>query len=85
MLILPLVFAGMQVGHMSLRAKLSKEVFDSEFQKAPCFAQFSSLGSLDAKWLHQEFQQTLSAGQCERSSGNNHMIKRFVKKSLWPD
>ena len=54
--------AGMKVGHLALRRRLDPEVFDVEFARAPCFAQFSSSGSLDAKWLHQEFQQTLSMG-----------------------
>ena len=57
------VLAAGEVGHMSLRAKLRRQTFSSEFKAAPVFAQFSSLGSLDQKWLHQEFQQTLCAGK----------------------
>lgn len=48
---------------MSLRSVLAKEKFDPIFDGSPVFCQFSSLGSLDAKWLLQELQAgTLSAG-----------------------
>ena len=57
------------VGHKILQMRLSKEKFASEYKKAPVFAQFSSLGSLDQKWLHQEFQQTLSSGFCQSATG----------------
>lgn len=64
----------MKVGHLALRGRLGPEVFDAEFERAPCFAQFSSLGSLDAKWLHQEFQQTLSTGY-SRANGMCSLYK----------
>jgi len=52
------------VGHLALRHALAQETFDPIFRGSPVFAQFSSLGSLEAKWVHSEFQAgTLSAGK----------------------
>ena len=51
---------------MSLRCALQQESCDPIFQGSPVFSQFSSLGSLDAKWLHQEFQVSLAAGRAAR-------------------
>ena len=55
-----------QYGHMSLRCALQQESWDPIFQGSPVFSQFSSLGSLDAKWLHQEFQLSLAAGNAAK-------------------
>ena len=38
-------------GHMRVRALLNRERFPRGFANSPLAAQFSSLGSLDAKWL----------------------------------
>lgn len=46
---------------MGLRRFLAAETFDARFRAAPVIAQFSSMGSLSAKWL-QEFETSLSAG-----------------------
>lgn len=51
-------------GHPSLKAALNTAPggFGSEFIDAPLIAQFSSLGSLDAKWLGEEFTASAAAG-----------------------
>ncbi|CAL0332101.1 unnamed protein product [Lupinus luteus] len=51
-------------GHMKLRSLLQECTFDEEFKKSPLIYQFSSLGSLDEKWM-AEFASSLSAGSCE--------------------
>lgn len=72
------------VGHMAVRTALQREEFDPGFSRAPVFAQFSSMGSLDAKWLHQEFQASLSAGRCRGSNNsgtraaNLHLCGRIL-------
>ncbi|PRW59620.1 tyrosyl-DNA phosphodiesterase 1 [Chlorella sorokiniana] len=51
-------------GHMRLRAILNREPpFPSAFKGAPVVAQFSSLGSIEDKWLREEFLVSLSAGR----------------------
>ncbi|KAE9606436.1 putative phosphodiesterase I [Lupinus albus] len=51
-------------GHMKMRSLLQECTFDEEFKKSPLIYQFSSLGSLDEKWM-AEFASSLSAGSCE--------------------
>lgn len=51
-------------GHMKLRSILQECTFENEFQNSPLVYQFSSLGSLDEKWL-SEFAYSLSAGVSE--------------------
>ncbi|KAG9140509.1 hypothetical protein Leryth_023021 [Lithospermum erythrorhizon] len=51
-------------GHMKLRTVLQECTFDSVFQKSPLVYQFSSLGSLDEKWM-TELTASLSAGVSE--------------------
>ncbi|XP_039119814.1 tyrosyl-DNA phosphodiesterase 1 isoform X2 [Dioscorea cayenensis subsp. rotundata] len=48
-------------GHMKVRSILEEFVFDKEFHKSPLIYQFSSLGSLDEKWL-SEFSFSMSSG-----------------------
>ncbi|KAG6532682.1 hypothetical protein ZIOFF_006532 [Zingiber officinale] len=48
-------------GHMKLRSVLENCVFDKEFCKSPLVYQFSSLGSLDEKWL-SELAVSMSSG-----------------------
>ncbi|KAK9267484.1 hypothetical protein L1049_009910 [Liquidambar formosana] len=48
-------------GHMKLRTVLQECVFDKEFQKSPLVYQFSSLGSLDEKWM-AELAFSMSSG-----------------------
>ncbi|XP_010420173.1 PREDICTED: tyrosyl-DNA phosphodiesterase 1-like isoform X2 [Camelina sativa] len=51
-------------GHMKLRSILQECIFDREFRRSPLVYQFSSLGSLDEKWL-AEFRDSLSCGITE--------------------
>ncbi|KAL5578945.1 hypothetical protein UlMin_011387 [Ulmus minor] len=48
-------------GHMKLRTVLQECTFDKEFQKSPLVYQFSSLGSLDEKWM-AELKSSMSSG-----------------------
>ncbi|KAL5730922.1 tyrosyl-DNA phosphodiesterase 1 [Ranunculus cassubicifolius] len=48
-------------GHMKLRTILQECVFAKEFQKSPLVYQFSSLGSLDEKWM-AELAFSMSSG-----------------------
>jgi hypothetical protein len=57
-------------GHLRLRATLNREPpFPSAFRGAPLAAQYSSLGSLDDKWLTEEFKVSLAAGRCGGGNG----------------
>ncbi|CAI9087769.1 OLC1v1021938C1 [Oldenlandia corymbosa var. corymbosa] len=51
-------------GHMKLRSVLQECTFSEEFRKSPLIYQFSSLGSLDEKWM-AEFAASMSAGISE--------------------
>lgn len=51
-------------GHMKMRSVLQECTFDKQFQKSPLVYQFSSLGSLDEKWMG-EFASSLCAGVSE--------------------
>nr|XP_009761553.1 PREDICTED: tyrosyl-DNA phosphodiesterase 1-like isoform X2 [Nicotiana sylvestris] len=51
-------------GHIKLRTILQECTFSKEFQKSPLIYQFSSLGSLDEKWM-AELASSMSAGVSE--------------------
>eukprot|EP01025_Chloroclados_australasicus_P022497 TRINITY_DN2314_c0_g1_i2.p1 TRINITY_DN2314_c0_g1~~TRINITY_DN2314_c0_g1_i2.p1 ORF type:complete len:412 (+),score=32.77 TRINITY_DN2314_c0_g1_i2:56-1237(+) len=51
-------------GHVRVAKFLEKETFDGKFAGSPLVCQFSSLGSLDEKWLYSEFMASLSRGKC---------------------
>ncbi|XP_027361212.1 tyrosyl-DNA phosphodiesterase 1 isoform X4 [Abrus precatorius] len=51
-------------GHMKLRSLLQECTFDEKFKKSPLVYQFSSLGSLDEKWM-AELASSMSAGISE--------------------
>ncbi|KAF1002807.1 tyrosyl-DNA phosphodiesterase 1 isoform X1 [Apium graveolens] len=51
-------------GHMKLRTVLQESTFDQQFRKAPLVYQFSSLGSLDEKWM-TELASSMSSGVSE--------------------
>lgn len=51
-------------GHMKLRSLLQECTFGEEFKKSPLVYQFSSLGSLDEKWM-AELASSMSAGLSE--------------------
>eukprot|EP00850_Spirogloea_muscicola_P007898 SM000041S15457 [mRNA] locus=s41:198777:203037:+ [translate_table: standard] len=68
-------------GHMKLRHILQQEkCFPSVFQGSPLAYQFSSLGSLDEKWM-EEFLISVSSGSC--SSGCPLGVARDVR-CIWP-
>ncbi|KAH9325792.1 hypothetical protein KI387_005970, partial [Taxus chinensis] len=48
-------------GHMKIRTILQEQCFDKEFQGSPLVYQFSSLGSLDEKWM-AEFNSSMCSG-----------------------
>ncbi|ONM57972.1 Tyrosyl-DNA phosphodiesterase 1 [Zea mays] len=54
-------------GHMKLRNVLDEIMFNKQFCKSPLIYQFSSLGSLDEKWM-SEFACSLSAGKSDDGS-----------------
>ncbi|CAH8361147.1 unnamed protein product [Eruca vesicaria subsp. sativa] len=58
-------------GHMKLRTILQECIFDREFCRSPLVYQFSSLGSLDEKWL-AEFGSSLSSGITEDRTPLGH-------------
>uniref|UniRef100_A0A6N2KX78 PNK FHA domain-containing protein n=1 Tax=Salix viminalis TaxID=40686 RepID=A0A6N2KX78_SALVM len=51
-------------GHMKLRNVLQECTFDNEFKRSPLVYQFSSLGSLDEKWM-TELASSMSSGCAE--------------------
>ncbi|PSR98436.1 Tyrosyl-DNA phosphodiesterase [Actinidia chinensis var. chinensis] len=51
-------------GHMKLRTILQECIFDKKFHKSPLVYQFSSLGSLDEKWM-SELASSMSSGVSE--------------------
>ncbi|KAJ6367541.1 hypothetical protein OIU78_000160 [Salix suchowensis] len=51
-------------GHMKLRSVLQECTFDNEFKRSPLVYQFSSLGSLDEKWM-TELASSMSSGYAE--------------------
>ncbi|GAB2231535.1 hypothetical protein Drorol1_Dr00010543 [Drosera rotundifolia] len=54
-------------GHMKLRSVLEQCTFDQKFHKSPLVYQFSSLGSLDEKWM-TELKSSMSSGSLEDKS-----------------
>lgn len=62
--VVPVGAAKLLHGHMRIRELLQRERFSRTFERAELLAQFSSLGSLNDKWLHEEFVGSLSAGKC---------------------
>ncbi|CAO2842603.1 unnamed protein product [Amaranthus hypochondriacus] len=54
-------------GHMKLRSVLEKCTFEEQFRKSPLVYQFSSLGSLDEKWM-SELRTSMSSGVCADKS-----------------
>ncbi|KAH6773794.1 tyrosyl-DNA phosphodiesterase-like protein [Perilla frutescens var. frutescens] len=51
-------------GHMKLRTVLQECTFENQFEKSNLIYQFSSLGSLDEKWM-AELASSMSAGMTE--------------------
>ncbi|CAH9081531.1 unnamed protein product [Cuscuta epithymum] len=66
-------------GHMKLRTVLQECTFSKEFQKSPLVYQFSSLGSLDEKWM-TELAASMSAGM----SDDKKPLGIGEQKIIWP-
>lgn len=66
-------------GHMKMRSVLEEWMFEKEFCKSPLVYQFSSLGSLDEKWL-TEFASSMSSGMTNDKSPLG-MGKQLI---IWP-
>ncbi|XP_022142241.1 tyrosyl-DNA phosphodiesterase 1 [Momordica charantia] len=66
-------------GHMKLRSVLQECTFDREFQRSPLVYQFSSIGSLDEKWM-AEFAASLSSG----SSADKTPLGLGEPLIVWP-
>ncbi|PKA57825.1 tyrosyl-DNA phosphodiesterase 1 [Apostasia shenzhenica] len=66
-------------GHMKMRTVLQDCVFDKEFCKSPLTYQFSSLGSLDEKWM-SEFGASLSSGILD----DNSLLGTGTSCIIWP-
>ena len=54
-------------GHMRLRGILSRQRWPTEFEESDLVCQFSSLGSIDEKWLKSEFTQSMASQMGARS------------------
>ena len=48
-------------GHMRLRGILSRQRWPTEFKESDLVCQFSSLGSIDEKWLKSEFTESMAS------------------------
>ncbi|KAI0529672.1 hypothetical protein KFK09_002226 [Dendrobium nobile] len=66
-------------GHMKMRTVLEECEFDKEFSKSPLVYQFSSLGSLDERWM-SEFGASMSAG----ISHDNFPLGSGKPVIIWP-
>ncbi|KAH8956501.1 hypothetical protein BDL97_07G041900 [Sphagnum fallax] len=66
-------------GHMKLRKVLQEQSFEQEFKGAPIVYQFSSLGSLDEKWL-SELAESMQAGSTFEKEPLGHGATQFI----WP-
>ncbi|CAK9879662.1 unnamed protein product [Sphagnum jensenii] len=66
-------------GHMKLRKVLQEQSFEQEFKGAPIVYQFSSLGSLDEKWL-SELSASMQAGSTFEKEPLGHGATQFI----WP-
>lgn len=66
-------------GHMKLRTVLQDCTFDKEFKNSPLVYQFSSLGSLDEKWL-AELASSMSSGFSEDKTSLGPGQPRII----WP-
>lgn len=67
-------------GHMRLRGLLSRVTMPAEIERRSSVAcQFSSVGSLTAKWVEEEFGQSLMA-----SAGSSDSKKEAQVELVWP-
>lgn len=70
-------------GHMRLRALLSDTHLPQRFTQAGCIIQCSSLGSLDEKWLKQEFMASMTAGRIE-GTAKTPKLERSASRTAAP-
>lgn len=68
---------------MGLRAALEGERFPDSFNGSPVYAQFSSMGSLDSKWLYDEFQSSLCAGKTSGEAAKNPFFTKAHHLHAW--
>lgn len=68
-----------QFGHARLRELLSRESIPERDEQAVAICQFSSLGSIQKKWLEEEFRDTLFASSQRKS---NDGIKRYANDEI---
>uniref|UniRef100_A0A7I3ZYA7 PNK FHA domain-containing protein n=1 Tax=Physcomitrium patens TaxID=3218 RepID=A0A7I3ZYA7_PHYPA len=66
-------------GHLKLRTILQEQHFEEHFKGSPCVYQFSSLGSLDEKWMG-EFGSSIQAG----STFGNEQLGPGPVQIVWP-
>ncbi|EPS64521.1 hypothetical protein M569_10259, partial [Genlisea aurea] len=66
-------------GHMKLRSILQDCTFDDRFEKSPLIYQFSSLGSVDEKWMN-ELASSMLAGTAE----NKNPLGTGKASIIWP-
>ncbi|KAH8512075.1 hypothetical protein H0E87_009321 [Populus deltoides] len=66
-------------GHMKLQSVLQECTFDNEFKRSPLVYQFSSLGSLDEKWM-TELAISMSSGYAEDKTP----LGLGVPQIIWP-
>lgn len=62
---------------MKVRDVLKNETLDEEFGNNSIACQFSSLGSINEKWLQSEFMESLSQGQIRKEENVNVYL-------VWP-
>lgn len=66
-------------GHMKLRTILQEQCFENEFQGSPLVYQFSSLGSLDEKWMTE-----LASSMCSGSTLDKKPLGSGSVQIIWP-
>eukprot|EP00252_Welwitschia_mirabilis_P005216 TRINITY_DN15700_c0_g1_i1.p1 TRINITY_DN15700_c0_g1~~TRINITY_DN15700_c0_g1_i1.p1 ORF type:complete len:580 (-),score=95.55 TRINITY_DN15700_c0_g1_i1:217-1956(-) len=66
-------------GHMKLRTILQEQLFKNEFKNSPLVYQFSSLGSLDEKWMSE-----LALSMCSGVAEDNEPLGTGPVQIIWP-
>lgn len=70
---------------MRVRDILQHEKFDDKFNGSPVVSQFSSIGSLDEKWLTMEFMGSLGQGESSKGGQLHPPCKGPLgAKLVWP-
>ncbi|KAJ7560336.1 hypothetical protein O6H91_04G125000 [Diphasiastrum complanatum] len=66
-------------GHMKLRSILQDQVFEEQFRNSPLVYQFSSIGSLDEKWMGE-----FASSTCAGSMPNKELLGPGEVQIVWP-